>query len=120
MMSRSLASVRLLVVALLAAAPLFACGPVPTDVGGVGGAAGSGSGGSAGAPDAGPGCGNGVIDPDRYEQCDGVDLGGHTCETFPHQPSVGVLVGTLRCKPNCEFDISDCHGCLFHRTVYCQ
>jgi hypothetical protein len=108
-------------VALLAAVTSFACGPVPTDVGGVGGAAGSGSGGSAGSvDDAGQGCGNGVIDPDRYEQCDGDDLGGYTCETFPHPPSTGVLVGTLRCKPTCEFDISDCHGCLFHRTVYCQ
>src|SRR5688500_7085079 len=84
--------------ALFAAVPTFACGPVPTDVGGVGGVGGSGSGGSAGSvSDAGPGCGNGIIDPDRYEQCDGNDLGGHTCETVPHLPATGVLVGTLRC-----------------------
>jgi hypothetical protein len=106
------------VVALLAAMPTVACGPVPTDVGGVGGTGGSGTGGVGGAPE--PGCGNGVIDADRYEQCDGADLGGLTCETVPHPPSTGILVGTLRCKPNCDFDISDCHGCLFHRTIYCQ
>jgi len=45
-------------------------------------------------------CGDGVIDPG--EQCDGIDLGGATCQ------SLGYTGGTLSCKPSCEFNTSAC------------
>jgi len=48
-----------------------------------------------------PTCGNGAIDPG--EQCDGVLLGGQTCET------VGAYIGgTLYCSPTCAYDVSTC------------
>lgn len=48
-----------------------------------------------------PTCGNGAMD--AGEQCDGVLLGGDTCET------VGAYIGgTLYCSPTCAFDVSSC------------
>lgn len=46
-------------------------------------------------------CGNGVIDPPN-EQCDGVDLGGQTCQSQNYDS------GTLGCTANCSFDTSLC------------
>src|SRR5689334_19159394 len=41
------------------------------------------------------------------EPCDGLDLGGATCQGF------GYASGTLRCSPRCDgFDTSGCGGCL--------
>jgi cysteine-rich repeat protein len=36
------------------------------------------------------------------EQCDGADLGGHTCET------VGFAAGTLSCTDSCQLDTGQC------------
>ncbi len=47
-------------------------------------------------------CGNGVIDPALFEECDGADLGGQTCD------SVGFTSGSLGCSATCEFDTSAC------------
>ncbi len=48
-----------------------------------------------------PTCGNGALD--AGEQCDGVLLGGQTCET------VGSYVGgSLLCLPSCAYDLSGC------------
>ncbi len=48
-----------------------------------------------------PTCGNGAMD--AGEQCDGVLLGGQTCET------VGAYIGgTLYCSPTCAFDVTSC------------
>jgi hypothetical protein len=46
-------------------------------------------------------CGNGQIDEDDNEDCDGMNLGGATCE------SLGYTSGTLRCD-ECLFDEDDC------------
>ncbi len=45
-------------------------------------------------------CGDGVID--SFEDCEGRDLQGETCETF------GYDGGTLRCDEECEFDDERC------------
>lgn len=45
-------------------------------------------------------CGNGAKEPG--EQCDGVDLGGATCQTF------GYYSGTLSCTSACTYDTSSC------------
>jgi len=47
-------------------------------------------------------CGDGVAD--GLEDCDGLDLGGETCE------SLGFDSGTLACGPGCAFDDSGCHS----------
>jgi hypothetical protein len=47
-------------------------------------------------------CGNGVIEIELGEQCDGDNLGGATCEALGEGP------GTLSCFDNCFFDISMC------------
>ena len=47
-------------------------------------------------------CGNGVIDADRNEQCDGNDLGFATCE------SQGYRGGVLGCTAACTFDLDGC------------
>ena len=47
-------------------------------------------------------CGNGVIDPALFEECDGAELGGQTCD------SVGYAGGILGCSATCEFDTSAC------------
>ncbi|MBI1945247.1 MAG: hypothetical protein HYS27_06100 [Deltaproteobacteria bacterium] len=53
-------------------------------------------------------CGNGAID--TPEQCDGLDVGGATCESLGYGP------GTLRCAGNCgNFDVAGCappDGCV--------
>lgn len=51
------------------------------------------------------GCGNGIVD--GKDQCDGNDLNGQTCASV----SFGALPsGTLKCRPNCTFDLSGCSG----------
>jgi len=47
-------------------------------------------------------CGNGVVDEDDNEECDGTNLNGQTCQT---QDFAG---GTLRCDDTCSFDTEDC------------
>jgi len=44
-------------------------------------------------------CGDGILE--RGEQCEG-NTGGRTCK------SLGFSSGTLRCGPDCLFDVSDC------------
>ncbi len=48
-------------------------------------------------------CGDGFVDPD--EDCDG-NVGEATCESLGHY----ITVGTLRCKSNCKYDLSECGG----------
>jgi hypothetical protein len=58
-------------------------------------------------------CGNGQIDPDHGEVCDGALLGGQTCETVPVPGHVdeSFYRGVVSCKSNClEFDTSNCSG----------
>ncbi len=51
-------------------------------------------------------CGNGIAEdaqePSFYEQCDGSDLRGQSCE------SMGLSGGTLACTSTCRFDLSGC------------
>lgn len=50
-------------------------------------------------------CGNGVAQ--GVELCDGNDLRFQTCTSATH----GVMSrGTLACKPDCTFDVSNCTG----------
>ncbi len=60
---------------------------------------------SACASGGGPGqtCGNTGIDPG--EQCDGLNLGGFTCETLP---GLGFTGGQLACGADCTMDTSAC------------
>jgi len=46
-------------------------------------------------------CGNNI--KETGEQCDGIDLGGATCQ------SLGYSGGTLSCRPDCTFDTSGCY-----------
>ena len=48
-------------------------------------------------------CGNSVKEPG--EQCDAADLGGADCKAATGIPNE---VGTLGCKPDCSFDVSQC------------
>lgn len=48
------------------------------------------------------GCGNGL--KEGTEECDGEDIGGADCASV----SGGALVGDLRCKSTCEYDMSLC------------
>jgi hypothetical protein len=51
-------------------------------------------------------CGNGVIDADADEVCDGSALNDQTCAALGH---VG---GALACGPDClDFDETSCHSC---------
>ena len=50
-----------------------------------------------------PLCGNGALD--GVEQCDGTNLGGHTCA------DLGYDGGVLACMAACVFDTSQCEGC---------
>ncbi len=50
-------------------------------------------------------CGDGVINVENGEQCDGDTLGGATCNDAADTHYYG---GTLRCSDTCEFDYSDC------------
>jgi len=49
-------------------------------------------------------CGNGVRDEFLFEQCEGDDLDGETCE------SLGEKAGQLACDDACNFDTSGCTG----------
>ncbi|MBK7952257.1 MAG: hypothetical protein IPK00_26770 [Deltaproteobacteria bacterium] len=49
-------------------------------------------------------CGNGTIEPEIGETCDGSDLGLETCS------SVGWSSGTLACSATCQFETSTCSG----------
>ncbi|HKA31416.1 MAG TPA: hypothetical protein VKH82_18685 [Candidatus Binatia bacterium] len=48
-------------------------------------------------------CGDGSIDADQSEVCDGSDLGDKTCQSFP-----GFIGGELGCTDKCAFDTSQC------------
>ena len=51
-------------------------------------------------------CGDGIVDGDLNEVCDGTELGGQTCL------SLGHLDGTLACDADCaDFDEGGCHSC---------
>ena len=50
-----------------------------------------------------PQCGNGVLEGD--EQCDGEDLGGHTCVNLGYEGG-----GLLACGDDCRFDTRQCQG----------
>jgi len=51
-------------------------------------------------------CGDGVVDSDINEACDGTDFAGQTCL------SLGHLGGTLACDADCaDFDEGGCHSC---------
>ncbi len=52
------------------------------------------------------GCGNGVVDEESGEECDGADLGGKTCADVG-----GFNAGTLACNDQCRFDTSGCSVC---------
>jgi hypothetical protein len=47
-------------------------------------------------------CGNGKIEPESGEACDGGDLGGFTCDRL------GYGSGQLACRSNCAYDLSGC------------
>ncbi|MDY0000820.1 MAG: hypothetical protein RBU30_05960 [Polyangia bacterium] len=49
-------------------------------------------------------CGDGIRG--RFEECDGDDLGPHSCWT-----RAGVPDGALACTPDCTLDVSGCHLC---------
>jgi len=48
-------------------------------------------------------CGDGRLDLQRGEQCDGLNLGYASCE------SLGQGTGNLRCSPACYFDVTGCY-----------
>ena len=48
-------------------------------------------------------CGDGAI-ASPYEQCEGDDLAGQSCETL------GYYDGTLECDADCRFDVSNCEA----------
>ncbi len=47
-------------------------------------------------------CGDGLLQVDRGEKCDGANLDDQTCS------SQGLGGGTLSCKTNCRFEVSRC------------
>ena len=49
-------------------------------------------------------CGDGSVQENHNEQCDGTELNGQSCL------SLGYERGTLACTAACRFDISDCVG----------
>jgi hypothetical protein len=50
-----------------------------------------------------PFCGDGVVQATRGEQCDGADLGGHSCT------EIGLAGGQLGCNPmTCQLIIAQC------------
>jgi len=48
-------------------------------------------------------CGDGFVDPG--EDCDG-NVGEETCVSLGHY----MALGTLRCRPNCKYDLTECGG----------
>jgi len=62
-------------------------------------------------------CGNGILEPEWGETCDGSDLGGATCQ------SAGFPFGSMRCSQSCQLaTFSSCYGaCIpMGRAFYCQ
>lgn len=57
-----------------------------------------------------PGCGDNILQTYNGEQCDGTDLGGKTCS------SLGYDSGTLSCRADCSYDVSNCR----HTTTTIQ
>ncbi len=58
-------------------------------------------------------CGDGVIDSD--EECDGTNLGTHSCLDMVR------FFGTVSCLSNCRVDYSKCPGCtLFKGRLICN
>jgi cysteine-rich repeat protein len=57
-------------------------------------------------------CGDGHLDGDRGEECDGADLGGATCQS----QSVKYVGGQLACTDTCQFDFT---GCVSVHTPSC-
>ncbi len=51
-----------------------------------------------------PYCGDGVINPEIGEECDGSDFGGKTCKDF------GYDAGYLVCTSTCKIDTSHCYN----------
>ncbi len=47
-------------------------------------------------------CGNGTVETDHDEQCDGTNLNGQSCN------SLGYSAGQLSCDANCHLDVSGC------------
>lgn len=47
-------------------------------------------------------CGNGVVEPQLGEACDGADLAGETCQ------ALGATSGTLGCTATCTFELAQC------------
>ncbi len=77
-----------------------------SSAGGAGGSSGGAGGSADGIGGAGedPFCGNGIIDRDQLEQCDGDNLGDETCS------SLGYGGGTLTCGPACFYEVIMCEG----------
>ncbi len=63
---------------------------------------GGGGGGFDAGMDGGARCGNGLVDSETYEHCDGDNLGGESCA------SLGYGGGQLLCTNDCTFDVSMC------------
>ncbi|PKN38075.1 MAG: hypothetical protein CVU63_16060, partial [Deltaproteobacteria bacterium HGW-Deltaproteobacteria-20] len=49
-------------------------------------------------------CGDGMIQEDENEQCDGSDLDGQSCQSLEYER------GSLSCTAGCRFDVTDCVG----------
>ena len=47
-------------------------------------------------------CGDGIIDDQQGEECDGTNMGGNSCTNLGYQG------GTLRCSSSCHMDTSEC------------
>ncbi|PKN25875.1 MAG: hypothetical protein CVU65_07330, partial [Deltaproteobacteria bacterium HGW-Deltaproteobacteria-22] len=50
------------------------------------------------------GCGDGTVQENHDETCDGDNLGGHTCQTM------GYHGGTLACRDDCTLDLTSCEA----------
>jgi len=60
-----------------------------------------------GPPVTAPFCGNGVIEADRGESCDGSNLGEASCASL----GTGFTGGTLSCGSNCQYVTGACTTC---------
>jgi len=49
-------------------------------------------------------CGDGMIQENENEQCEGSDLNGQSCQSLLYDR------GTLSCSAGCRFDVTDCVG----------